>query len=110
VRRRIRAGTLARTLIRGAKLDPIELTEAQRRAAVETARLVGLEIAAIDLLDVKGHPKVFEVNASPAITQMEAVTGVDLAGAIIERAEQLVGDRRARGRPTPAAVRRAARG
>jgi ribosomal protein S6--L-glutamate ligase len=110
VRRRIRAGKLARTLIRGAKLDPIELTEAQRRAAVETARLVGLEIAAIDLLDVKGHPKVFEVNASPAITQMEAVTGVDLAGAIIERAEQLVGDRRARGRPTPAAVRRAARG
>ena len=48
------------------------MTEAQRRAAVEAARMVQLEVAAIDLLDVKGSPKVFEVNASPAIAEMEA--------------------------------------
>ncbi len=90
VRRNARTGRLSRTLIRGARLEKMELNAAQRRAAVESARLVGLEVAAVDLLDVQGGPKVFEVNSSPAITEMEAATGVDLAGAIIARAEALV--------------------
>jgi ribosomal protein S6--L-glutamate ligase len=108
VRRRIRAGKMARTLIRGARLDQIEITEAQRRAAVETARLVGLEIAAIDLLDVRGRPKVFEVNSSPALVQMEGVTGIDLAAAIIERAEALVNEHRQIAPAKPRAIRRVA--
>jgi ribosomal protein S6--L-glutamate ligase len=110
VRRRMRAGKMSRNLIRGAKLDPIELTEAQRRAAVETARLVGLEIAAIDLLDVRGRPKVFEVNSSPALVQMETVTGIDLATAIIIRAEALVEEHRRAVPPKAGAERRVARG
>jgi len=44
----------------------------------------------VDLLDVKGQPKVFEVNSSPALPDMEAATGMDLATPIIERAEALV--------------------
>jgi len=90
VRRRPKVGTLTYRLSKGARLEPLELTEAQKRAAVETARLVQLEVAAVDLLDVKGSPKVFEVNASPAIAEMEAATGRDLATPIIERAEALV--------------------
>src|SRR5215211_6302818 len=61
VRRRPRMGRMAHTLLRGARLEPCELSEGQRRAAVEAARLVGLEVAAVDLLDVKGTPKVFEI-------------------------------------------------
>ena len=49
-----------------------------------------LEVAAVDLLDVRGAPKVFEVNASPALLEMEQATGVDLAASIIARAEVLV--------------------
>lgn len=90
VRRKARVGKLARTLIRGARLRPIELTAAQREAAEKAARLVGLEVGAIDLLDVKGSPKVFEVNASPSIVPMEEATGVNLASLIIQRAEELV--------------------
>jgi len=104
VRRRARVGKLSRTLIRGARLEPIELSEAQRSAAVETARLVGLEVAAVDLLDVKGSPKVFEVNSSPGLTQMEAATGIDLAARIIERAEQLALTRQRKVKPPPPVV------
>lgn len=90
VKRRPRVGRLSRTLNRGARLEAIGLTDAQRNAAVETVRLVGLEVAAVDLLDVKGRPKVFEVHSSPALPEMEAATGLDLATPIIERAEALV--------------------
>jgi ribosomal protein S6--L-glutamate ligase len=90
VQRRPRVGRLSHTLIKGARLESIELTEAWRSTAERTARLVGLEVAAVDLLDVNGQPRVFEVNSSPALPEMEAVTGVDLATSIIERAEALV--------------------
>jgi ribosomal protein S6--L-glutamate ligase len=90
VKRKPRVGRLSHTLIKGARLEGVELTESWRVTAERTARLVGLEVAAVDLLDVKGQPKVFEVNSSPALPEMEAATGMDLATPIIERAEGLV--------------------
>lgn len=89
VRRHPRTGRLRRSLTKGAKLEKIELLPSHRSAAEISARLCELEICAVDMLDVKGGPKVFEVNSSPAITEMEIATGVDLAAAIITRAEQL---------------------
>ncbi|MCE9673942.1 RimK family alpha-L-glutamate ligase [Myxococcus stipitatus] len=90
VKRRPRAGRLAHTLIKGARLEAMELSPGQRATAEKATRLVGLEVAAVDLLDVEGHPKVFEVNSSPALPEMEAATGMDLATPIIVRAEELV--------------------
>jgi ribosomal protein S6--L-glutamate ligase len=90
VKRKPRVGRLSHTLIKGARLEGVELTESWRVTAERTARLVGLEVAAVDLLDVTEQPKVFEVNSSPALPEMEAATGMDLATPIIERAEELV--------------------
>lgn len=89
VRRLTRAGRLTHSLLKGARLKAMSPTQAQQRAALRAAELVGLEVAAVDLLDVQGVPKVFEVHSSPAIVEMERATGVDLATPIIERAEAL---------------------
>ena len=105
VRRRPKVGTLTSTLIRGARLEPTPLTEALRRTAVEAARLVGLEVCAVDLLEVRGSLKVFEVNSSPAIPEMEEASGVDIAQKIIARAEALVSERAPRERPLRTARR-----
>ncbi|ATB26672.1 ATP-grasp domain-containing protein [Melittangium boletus] len=105
VRRRPRVGRLSYTLNRGARLEKLELTASQRTAAEKTASLVGLEVAAVDLLDVQeGHPKVFEVNSSPALPEMEAATGLDLADIIIERAEKLAAGTAEIGSPEPGPV------
>ena len=109
VRRRPRPGKLSQTLNRGARLERIQLTERQRKAAVQSARLIGLEVCAVDLLDVKGRPKVYEVNSSPALPEMEAATGVDLAGLIVRRAEALVEESRPV-TPGPGAARVEGRG
>jgi ribosomal protein S6--L-glutamate ligase len=94
VRRRPRVGRLSRTLNRGARLEPIRPTAAMRRAALAATKVIGLEVAAVDMLDVQGTPKVFEVNSSPALLEMERATGVDLAEAWVRRAEELVHERR----------------
>ena len=89
VRRRPRMNRLANTLNRGARFERITLTEAQRRAAAEAAQLIGLEVAAVDMLDVRGLPKVFEVHSSPGLAEMEKALGEDLATPIVARAEQI---------------------
>lgn len=106
VQRRPRVGRLSATLNRGARLERITLSPAQREAAEGAARLVGLDVAAVDLLDVQGAPKVFEVNSSPALPELEAATGMDLASLIVELAEQRV--LQASARPREEAPRAAA--
>ena len=93
VRRRPRMNRLANTLNLGARFERIALTEARRRAAVEAAGLMGLELAAVDMLDVQGHPKVFEVHSSPGLAEMEKAVGQDLATPVIVRAEQIARER-----------------
>jgi ribosomal protein S6--L-glutamate ligase len=86
-----RAGRLSRSLSRSARLERCTLTGPVRDAAEKAAKLCELEVCAVDLLEPKaGAPRVFEVNASPALPDMEKATGVDLAAAIITRAEELV--------------------
>jgi ribosomal protein S6--L-glutamate ligase len=81
-------GRLSRTLSRIARLEPLTPSDEIRAAAEKAATICGLEVCAVDLLDLKkSAPKVFEVNASPSLPEMELATGVDLAAAIIARAE-----------------------
>jgi ribosomal protein S6--L-glutamate ligase len=51
--------------------------------------VVGLQVAAVDLLEASGGPMVFDVNSSPGLQGLEAATGKDLALPIIGRAEEL---------------------
>lgn len=97
LRRRPRVGRFTRTLARGARFEACALEPAGVRAALETARVVGLEVCAVDLLDVPGGPLVFEVHSSPGIREAEEACGVDVAGAIVARAEALLAQRGASG-------------
>lgn len=110
MRRSAPHGRFSRNLRRGAQFEPVELPPAHARAAGEAARVMQLEVCAVDMLDVKGVPRVFEVNSSPSIREAESACGVDAAGAIVARAVALARARRpvpAR-RPRPSAT--AARG
>ena len=93
VRRRPRMNRMAHTLNRGARFERIPMTEAQRRVATEASRLIGLEVAAVDMLDVQGRLKVFEVHSSPGLAEMEKAVGEDLATPVVVRAEQLARER-----------------
>ncbi len=99
LRRRPRVGRLTRNLGRGARFEKAALGGAVEEAAVSAARVVGLEVCAVDMLDATGGLSVFEVHSSPGIREAEEACGVDVAGAIVERAAALAGaPERARGR------------
>ncbi|BDG06433.1 ATP-grasp domain-containing protein [Anaeromyxobacter oryzae] len=104
MRRSAPLGRFSRNLRRGARFERIELPPAYARAAIEAARVLQLEVCAVDMLDVKGVPRVFEVNSSPSIKEAETACGVDAAGRIVDRAISLAEIR------APAARRRARNG
>jgi ribosomal protein S6--L-glutamate ligase len=91
MRRNVPVGRLAKDLRRGARFEAIALPERHARIAAEAARILQLEICAVDMLEVDGGPHVFEVNSSPSIREAEEVCGVDVAGRIVERAVALGG-------------------
>ncbi len=98
MRRSPPVGRISRDLRRGAQFEKAELPASYARAAVAAARVMRLEVCAVDMLDVKGRPRVFEVNSSPSIREAETACGVDAAGRIVDRAVALAAARAAPGR------------
>ena len=89
VERRPRPGLLLHTLARGASLKAVRVPAALDGLAVKAARVIGLDVAAVDLLEAGTGPMVFDVNSSPGLKGLEAATGKDLALPIVGRAEEL---------------------
>jgi ribosomal protein S6--L-glutamate ligase len=102
LRRRPRVGRISRNLGHGARFEKAALAQESERAAVEAARVVGLEVCAVDMLEAPGGPRVFEVHASPGIREAEEACRVALAGAMVERAAELAGQQATARKPRPA--------
>jgi ribosomal protein S6--L-glutamate ligase len=65
---------------------------------VEAARVLDLRVCAVDMLDEKEGPLVFEVNASPSIREAEAACQVDVAARVVACAAALAAPPRKRRR------------
>ncbi len=75
---------------RGGKAMQVELTPEYERTAVHAARIMGLRVAGVDMLEGKDGPQIMEVNSSPGLEGIETATGVDIAGKIIQYLEEQV--------------------
>ncbi len=83
--RRVAQGTEFRSNVhRGGRAEAIELDEAQTRAAVRAAQIMGLRVAGVDMLESEEGPQIMEVNSSPGLEGIEGATQLDVAGAIID--------------------------
>lgn len=81
-------GEFRSNLHRGGHAVPVELTDVEKKMAVEASEVLGLHFAGVDLLRSKNGPLVIEVNSSPGLQGIEASTGLDIASMVIEFLEQ----------------------
>lgn len=86
-------GEFRSNLHQGGTAEAVELTQDERRTAVQAARAMGLSVAGVDMLRSNRGPVVLEVNSSPGLEGVEGATGVDVAGRIIEYIERKVRSR-----------------
>lgn len=71
----------------GGRAKPLEPDPELAELALEAARILGLEVAGIDLMvDAKGQVMVSEANYAPGFKGLEQATGKDIASRIIEYA------------------------
>ena len=69
---------------RGGTTEAVELDEEYQRVAVQSAQIMGLKVAGVDMLESHAGPMVMEVNSSPGLEGIEAASELDIAGAIID--------------------------
>jgi ribosomal protein S6--L-glutamate ligase len=98
MRRTARAGDFRSNIHRGGVAEAVTLEREYAEAAVKAARVMGLEVAGVDMLEARTGPKIMEVNSSPGFEGLEKATGVDIAMLYVEHAAEL-----ARARLAPAA-------
>lgn len=70
----------------GGKVRLASLSKEEKRVALKAARVMGLEMAGVDILRTNDGPKVLEVNANPGIEGITKATGKDIAGYVIKYA------------------------
>ena len=86
MRRTARAGEFRSNIHRGGAATRLHLPKAYARAAVRAAKVVGLEVAGVDLLEASDGPLIMEINSSPGFEALERATGLDIAGRYIDHA------------------------
>jgi ribosomal protein S6--L-glutamate ligase len=90
MKRQGKKGEFRSNLHRGGKAKVIKLTDEEENTALKAARVLGLGIAGVDMLQSKKGPLVLEVNSSPGLEGIEAATKKDIAKDIIRYIERNV--------------------
>ncbi|MBY6203687.1 30S ribosomal protein S6--L-glutamate ligase [Halomonas denitrificans] len=88
IKRQAKPGEFRSNLHRGGTASLIKITPEERSTAVRAARIMGLNVAGVDLLRSNHGPLVMEVNSSPGLEGIESATGKDVAGLIIQFLEK----------------------
>ena len=83
-----REGEFRSNLHRGGKAMMVKITPEERATAVKAAKIMGLNIAGVDIIRSKNGPLVLEVNSSPGLEGIERSTGKDIAGLLIDFIEK----------------------
>jgi ribosomal protein S6--L-glutamate ligase len=85
--RKAAPGEFRSNVHRGGEAKRAKLTPEERATAKRAARILGLNIAGVDLMRSNHGPVVLEVNSSPGLEGIEGATGIDVATKVIEFVE-----------------------
>ncbi len=77
-------GDFRSNIHQGGKGANVKLTKQESDLALRAAAALKLDVAGVDLLRSKRGPLIMEVNCNPGLEGITAVSGVDVAGEIID--------------------------
>ncbi len=88
IKRQAKPGEFRSNLHRGGTASLIRITPEERSTAVRAARIMGLNVAGVDILRSHHGPVVLEVNSTPGLEGIETATSKNIAGLMIEYLEK----------------------
>ncbi|GAA6137477.1 30S ribosomal protein S6--L-glutamate ligase [Arenicella sp. 4NH20-0111] len=81
-------GEFRSNLHRGGSATLVKLSKEERATAVTAAKVMGLGMCGVDLLQSNSGPVVMEVNSTPGLEGIENATGKDVAGLVFAHIEK----------------------
>ena len=88
MKRQAAAGEFRSNLHRGGSASLVKITPDERATAIKAAKIMGLNVAGVDVLRSERGPLIMEVNSSPGLEGIEAATGKDVASMIVQFIEK----------------------
>lgn len=73
----------------GGVVEAVKISSTERKIAVAAARILGLQVAGVDIIRSKKGPLVLEVNSAPGLEGIERATGNDIAKQMINCIEKM---------------------
>jgi len=87
MKRIARPGEFRSNVHLGGSVENYTLNEEETKSAVKAAKVLGLSVAGVDLIQSNRGSLVLEVNSSPGLEGIEKASGVDVADEIIKYLE-----------------------
>ncbi len=84
MKRQAAEGEFRSNLHRGGSAQLFKLSKEERATAMSAAKVMGLNVCGVDILQSKNGPVVMEVNSSPGLEGIEAATKKDVAGMVYD--------------------------
>jgi ribosomal protein S6--L-glutamate ligase len=88
MKRQAAPGEFRSNLHRGGRAEVVKLTPAERKTAIDAARIMGLNMCGVDILRSNNGPVVMEVNSSPGLEGIETATGKNVAKMVYDFIEK----------------------
>ncbi len=88
MKRQGKEGEFRSNLHRGGSAEIFQLSDEEENAALKAAKVMGLGIAGVDMLQSARGPLILEVNSSPGLEGIESATGKNIAAQIIKYVER----------------------
>ncbi len=88
MKRQGKEGEFRSNLHRGGSATIVKLNKEERATAINAAKVMGLNVAGVDILQSNRGPVVMEVNSSPGLEGIETATGKNIAGMVYEFIEK----------------------
>lgn len=83
IMREAQPGEFRANIHKGASTIPVKITSEERKMAIKATKILGLDVAGVDLIRSNKGALLLEVNSSPGLEGIEEATGKDIAREII---------------------------
>ncbi len=88
MQRQAQEGEFRANIHLGATARAVEVTDEERDLAIKAAKIIGLEVAGVDMVRSNSGPKILEINSSPGLEGIESATGINVADKMIAYLEK----------------------
>ena len=83
-------GEFRSNIHRGGEANIVKLPEEFKKAAIRATRVLGLEVAGVDIMESNLGPMIIEVNSSPGFEGIEKATGINVAQEIMKHIKKTI--------------------